>query len=119
MKTEAMMPTANDMKEPTILLDKDMNPSADSLIYIEEYPVDKDLKSLFDFMKLLWSADDLWVEEEVEDFLGHTMKVYYISTGGQLSNELILRSFSRNIPVFFRAWVQSRRGGHYIFEVTA
>lgn len=60
---------------------------------------------------------------------GHTYPTYWsrsepkdgkiewdVSTGGWGGNEDIVKSLLNNIMFCAMCWVQSRRGGHYIFE---
>jgi hypothetical protein len=42
---------------------------------------------------------------------------YYISTAGWSGNESIIYAMQENNLMWSLNWVQSRRGGHYIFEL--
>jgi hypothetical protein len=78
----------------------------------------KDCKGLLDAIKPYWQYSDCgyWRTEEVEEY-GKKKLHYHISTGGWSGNEDILESLKANTMFWILAWVQSRRGGHYIFEV--
>jgi hypothetical protein len=40
-----------------------------------------------------------------------------ISTAGWSGNESLIRAMEKNSFMWATTWVQSRRGGHYIFEI--
>lgn len=42
---------------------------------------------------------------------------YHISTMGWSGNETLIRAMEQNAGLWDMAWVQSRRGGHYLFEL--
>jgi len=69
---------------------------------------------LFEFMRELWKwADDgYWSQEDDGEKL-----IYKISTGGWSGNESLIDALEQNLTVWSFTWVQSRRGGHYIFEL--
>jgi len=43
--------------------------------------------------------------------------LYNISTGGWSGNESIIHEMQENSMMWHLNWVQSCRGGHYIFEL--
>ena len=43
--------------------------------------------------------------------------LYNISTIGWSGNESLIRAMQSNDMLWHTSWVQSRRGGHYIFEI--
>lgn len=43
--------------------------------------------------------------------------LYEISTGGWSGNESLISAMQSNDMLWHTSWVQSRRGGHYIFEI--
>jgi len=42
---------------------------------------------------------------------------YHVSTAGWSGNEALIHAMQENGMLWHLIWVQSRRGGHYIFEV--
>jgi hypothetical protein len=90
--------------------------SIDELVDDTGYPTDKaldiitnwqytdGLRELFDFIETIWWSPEWgWGVEETDDVIR-----YNISTGGWSGNDYVCWQFT---------WQQSRRGGHYIFEV--
>jgi hypothetical protein len=101
-------------------LDDDGYPTDDALFLIENWHW-SDSKGWFEFIKSIWWARDWgWTEGEEPHDWDENKKVYRynISTGGWSGNENIIRAMEKNGGGFFwhLNWVQSRRGGHYIFE---
>ena len=75
------------------------------------------IKGVFDYIKSIWEyADWGWHEENTTDN-GKPIIRYKISTGGWSGNEEILSALRENHVIWSFSWVQSRRGGHYIFEI--
>ena len=72
----------------------------------------------FEFIKGIWWMPDWgWRESDVKDECFDKMvRQYNISTGGWSGNEDIIRAMMKNNMLWNFCWVQSRRGGHYIFE---
>lgn len=100
------------------LRDEDGYPTEAAIEIIENWPYD-DIKGWFDFIGSIWHLKDWgWTEvEEKHDYLDKMVHRYYISTAGWSGNESLIRAMENN--KFFcwtLTWVQSRRGGHYIFE---
>jgi hypothetical protein len=103
----------------------------DDLVDEDGYPTDNaleivriwhwiDAKGYFEFIRSIWWAPDWgWKEkDEPHDFQKDQMvHRYYISTGGWSGNESIIRAMQENQMMWTFNWVQSRRGGHYIFEM--
>ncbi len=105
------------------LMDEDGYPSDDALSLVQVWH-HSDPKGLFDFIYHLWNLKsfgwhsvnggiDEWTNSEIEE----TTTRYYLSTAGWSGNESIIRSMEQNVELWEDVWVQSRRGGHYIFEV--
>lgn len=69
---------------------------------------------LFKFMESIWWTPSFgWHETETDNGIE-----YQLSTGGWSGNESIIYALEHNKNhVWHCCWVQSRRGGHYIFEV--
>lgn len=86
-------------------------PSDEALEKIEQWPVSgtADLRALFDFVRTLWLWPDWgWIEKGSR---------FDISTGGWSGNEDIIDALEKNFMFWSLCWVQSRRGGHYQFEL--
>jgi hypothetical protein len=100
-------------------LDDDGYPTDDALFLIENWHW-SDPKGWFEFIKSIWAYRDWgWKEQEVIDEITNKKEwCYYISTAGWSGNESIIRAMEKNGDGFFwhLNWVQSRRGGHYVFE---
>jgi hypothetical protein len=102
----------------------------DDLIDEDGYPTDNaleivriwhwiDAKGYFEFIRSIWWYPDWgWKEgEEAHDYRsGSIVYRYHISTGGWSGNESIVHAMQKNEMMWHMNWVQSRRGGHYIFE---
>jgi hypothetical protein len=79
-----------------------------------------DSKGWFEFIKSIWHlASWGWHEGEADHDYRKDEKVYRydISTAGWSGNEAIIREMEQNSMMWHLNWVQSRRGGHYIFEL--
>lgn len=106
------------MAYPT--LDDDGYPTESALDTIREWTFRMSDKELFDFVKSIWWMPDWgWTEcEAIDELTGETTYCYNISTGGWSGNESIIQAMQENKYFFWHLhWVQSRRGGHYIFEL--
>lgn len=100
-------------------LDEDGYPTELALDTIEKWHWD-DPKGWFEFIEKIWSMPSWgWREtDEPHQYKKDTMvHRYYISTGGWSGNESIIRAMQCNEMLWNFQWVQSRRGGHYIFEL--
>lgn len=103
-----------------VLLEEDGYPTESAKTIIEIWPYDRDAKDWFSFIKNLWTTASWGWKESVEDHeYKEDSKVlrYNISTGGWSGNEELIRAMQRNNLFWGTTWVQSRRGGHYIFEI--
>lgn len=105
-------------------LDEDgVYPTDEALEKITNWSAD-DIAGCFTFMKDIWTYADCgyWHEYETEGQLYRVTKKkvyrYEISTGGWSGNESIIAALEKNWMIYIMTWVQSRRGGHYIFERT-
>lgn len=59
-----------------------------------------------------------WHEEEKKhNYFDHVVREYNISTGGWSGNEEVIMALRRNFLFWTMCWEQTRRGGHYIFQV--
>lgn len=106
------------------LLDEDGYPTELALEVVEKWHWD-DIPGWFKFIESLWAYREFgWTEkDEPHDWnmlKGYENKIvhrYYISTAGWSGNESIIRAMQKNNMMWYLNWVQSRRGGHYIFEL--
>jgi hypothetical protein len=114
-----------DLIEHNELLDEDGYPTDAALDAIKLWHF-SDARGWFKFIEgLWWSSSMLWREDDVphdlRGFKGYEDKMvhrYWISTGGWSGNESIIRAMQENNHMLWTLnWVQSRRGGHYIFEL--
>ena len=88
--------------------DADGYPTDEELKCIREWPMEKGWTNLLAFVRgCWWAADWGWTEEG---------NVYCISTGGWSGNEAIISALHENF-FWVICWEESRRGGHYKFEV--
>lgn len=108
-------------------LDEDGYPTDEALDIIANWWVGSDgrfdntksFSELMEFIKPIWWAPDYgWEEKEEphEIWSEKTVKRWYISTGGWSGNEDIIHAMQSADFIWSMNWVQSRRGGHYIFE---
>lgn len=100
-------------------LDEDGYPTQDALTIIELWPY-TDCKGWFIFINQLWAMKSFgWSEGEADHSYIKDKKVYLyeLSTAGWSGNESIIRAMEANEFLWHLVWVQSRRGGHYQFEI--
>jgi len=101
-------------------MDVDGYPDDSELQTIREWPLKAraDFAALLAFVRERWSYPEYWHEEDaVDDVMGKPVTRYEISTGGWSGNEDLLGALQDNRLLWMVCWVQSRRGGHYIFEL--
>jgi hypothetical protein len=98
-----MVPVA--MNQPTF--DQDHYPTEETLKVIVQWSAD-DFKGLMEFCRKCWQWDDYFTVD------GNT---YELHTGGWSGNEDVIGALQDNILFWALCWQQSKRGGHYIFEV--
>lgn len=97
-----------DLIEHNEMLDDEGYPTDAALDVIRLWPF-TDAKGWFRFIESIWHlADWGWKERNNE---------YHISTAGWSGNESIIGAMQENHVMWTLNWIQSRRGGHYIFEV--
>ena len=100
------------------MLDEDGYPTEAALEIVKRWHW-IDSKGWFEFIKSIWWYPDWgWSEgEEPHDYRQDELVYrYHISTGGWSGNESIIRAMQETEMMWHMNWVQSRRGGHYIFE---
>lgn len=80
-----------------------------------------DIRGWFKYIEGLWHlhsfgwSEDAHAKHEWKD--GETVHRYNISTAGWSGNETLISAMEENWMLWGITWVQSRRGGHYIFEI--
>ena len=100
-------------------LDEDGYPTEETLDKIENWSYN-DPKGWFKFIENIWHLRSWgWTEGSYKQNESDSKNKYryYVSTGGWSGNESIIRAMQENKNLWYYSWVQSRRGGHYIFEV--
>ena len=102
-----------------LLLDDDGYPTeyALDLIWFWHF---SDPRGWFDFIQGIWYYREWgWKEAQAIDEIFQEKKItaLYVSTAGWSGNESIIRAMEKNSMLWFITWAQSRRGGHYIFEI--
>ena len=100
-------------------LDGDGYPTDDALEIIALWHWD-DARGWFKFIEGLWAYHDWGWKENDEPHEWDKDKIvhrYYISTAGWSGNESIIDAMQKSDFMWSLNWVQSRRGGHYIFEL--
>jgi hypothetical protein len=85
---------------------------------IREWPLG-DWPELLAYVRARWYlADWGWTEENaIDDISARPVRRYLISTAGWSDNEWLMSALEANCLFWVMCWVQSRRGGHYIFEI--
>jgi hypothetical protein len=94
------------------LIDDDGYPTDECLEIVKRWSYTQEFE-LFRFIEGLWEFHDFgWHVEEEKD-----MHKFFISTGGWSGNESLISALQGNWMIWHSTWEQSRRGGHYIFEI--
>ena len=100
-------------------LDEDGYPTEEALEKIENWSYN-DPVGWFKFIENIWHLKEYcWDEKDVphpweENTIVHQ---YLISTAGWSGNEDIIRAMQENNILWNIHWLQTRRGGHYIFDL--
>lgn len=89
-------------------MDDDGYPEESELKQIAEWPY-TDIPGLLEFVRERWSYPDRWWTEG---------DVLHLSTGGWSGNEDLVRAMQQNRMFWALCWIQSRRGGHYQFDLS-
>lgn len=96
------------------------DPSQDPVLGDDGYPAEvelnrikawdpRDLTGLFRYLRVRWAhGSSCWLELE---------NMFSISTAGWSGNEDLISALQENRPAWSLTWRQSRRGGHYEFEI--
>ena len=97
----------------TEFLDEDGYPTDEVLNIITKWDYAQGWRELFELVESIWwSADWGFRVEETETHINYDM-----STGGWSGNESIIRALLENYFCWHSTWQQSRKGGHYIFQI--
>jgi hypothetical protein len=107
-----------DLIDHNELLDDDGYPTEAALDVVKLWHW-TDAQGWFKFIRSLWAYRDWgWTEgTDIDDWDDSQAYRYHISTAGWSGNESIIRAMQDNHMMWHLNWVQSRRGGHYIFEI--
>lgn len=99
--------------------DKDHYPTEETLDIIKYWSdlSSEGIRKLMDFCYDCWQYPEFFIKEKVKNDLGDSVIQYKISTGGWSGNEDVIQALRENVIFWCLCWVQSRRGGHYLFEV--
>ena len=89
-------------------LDEDGYPTDATLELIAKWNYE-DPVGWFEFIESIWYLREWGWRKD-----GNT---YNVSTAGWSGNESVISAMMKNWVLWSTTWVQSRRGGHYIFEV--
>ena len=82
-------------------------PSEPELEAIEKWDY-RDIKGCFKYLQEIWAYPEYFTLEDNK---------YNVSTGGWSGNEDLLAALKSNHMIWMITWEQSRRGGHYIFDM--
>lgn len=107
-----------DLIEHNDMLDEDGYPTDAALDVIKLWHF-TDARGWFKFIENLWMHRDWsWKEkDEPHDYKNKIVRRYYVSTTGWSGNESIIHAMQKNHMMWDFNWLESRRGGHYIFEL--
>ena len=99
------------MSEPE--LDDNGYPDEATLKAIAAWPYQQ-LRELMEYVRQAWHFGEWgWSQEDRAD----GSRTYNISTGGWSGNESLIDALQDNRMFWMLCWQQSRRGGHYVFEI--
>ena len=92
-------------------MDDDGYPTEETLEIIRTWPWPK-REGWFEYIASMWRYPNAFTESQVGDKV-----TWHVSTLGWSGNEELISAMQENYLMWAITWVQSRRGGHYIFEV--
>jgi hypothetical protein len=101
------------------MLDEDGYPTLAAETIVKLWPWE-DKKGWFLFIESIWHLRSWgWHEGDYSHdiYKDKMVRRYDISTAGWSGNEGLIAVMQENDMMWHTTWVQSRRGGHYIFEV--
>ena len=91
-------------------MDDDGYPEDDELDKIRTWDFHLGFLPLMDYVKSLWNWNDTYFCQIDENH-------FELHTGGWSGNEEIIGAMKQNTMFWLLCWEESRRGGHYKFEV--
>ena len=95
-------------------MDKNGYPEESELKKIREWDIYK-VPELMEYIEERWKYADCGYWQEIEK----NKKIQWlISTAGWSGNEDIIDAMMNNTMFWMLCWVQTSRGGHYIFELS-
>lgn len=104
-------------------LDEDGYPTERTLWALEHWPW-RDPQGWFAFLRQVWHLASWGWHEALEpaeyprsSAPGAVARRYRLSTAGWSGNESLIRAMQRNEMLWDTTWVESRRGGHHLFEI--
>lgn len=101
------------------LLDEDGYPTVWAGLCVRNWPNEQP-KEWLDFIGQLWHFKTWgWdcTHEPHEYYQDKMVYRYHVSTAGWSGNEYLIGMMQKHEWLWHEVWVQSRRGGHYIFDV--
>lgn len=102
-------------------LDDEGYPTEETLRVVREWT----FRNFSDFDRLLEYVQRAWrypvyfqrAKRRFRPFPSHSLhRQWHVSTGGWSGNEDLIGALQDNRMFWLTCWVQSQRGGHYIFE---
>lgn len=106
-------------KEHCEATDEDGYPTQDALNLIENWHY-TDPVNWFEFIHSIWYISDWgWSSDVIDHRWKEGTKVleFQMSTAGWSGNESLIKAMEKNKMLWYLTWQESKRGGHYIFEV--
>lgn len=100
-------------------MDKDGYPENSELNKISSWDC-HDFISMMEYIKSRWAYANhgYWKQRKYRKKMQREPRIVYdIATAGWSGNEEIIEAMQKNEIFWANCWVQSRRGGQYIFEV--
>ena len=87
--------------------DEDGYPTEEELAAITAWEASKDIAGWLALCRAAWHYPEGWPEAKDG--------VHTIATGGWSGNEEILNAMRKNLVMWAMSWVESTRGGRYVF----
>lgn len=92
-------------------MDVDGYPTEDELATVREWPYTSGFTGLMEYLQ------DRWLYPDYFTTVGGGK--YSVSTGGWSGHEELIGAMQANLMFWSLCWEESRRGGHYKFEIPA